>query len=496
MDVTKKLFTRTLAVVTAVKIVFALTFVIKNDEAYYLLWAKHLAGGYYDHPPMIGWLLHLMSYVSDSIAWHRMLAVGSGLVVVWVIYRFVLAFADEQRARFAALLFVLSPLYILLFLIGNDTPLVLFSSLGALMFLVSIEKQKPLYALGSGVLLGAAILSKYLVAPLIIAMVVFALMRSPRKRWSYLALAMAGALPFVLQHLYYNYTHCWNTINFHFFLRNAATDARLSSLGFYILGLAMMMTPWGLWYLFRQRGGLTHERHRYLATIALIYTALFALASLKSVIGLHFFLVFAPYVFALYAVVESPEHRKRMIQFSAVYAALLIVLLAVLVSLPLDKMKGRNYHSDFVLGLDPRALCVQLEPYAQYPMFSEYYATASILSYECKREVNVLFSTSRYGREFDRWTDLDALDGKTIAIVSVGQKDIGKNWQPYFARFRVETVLAHGAPFTVHLGEGFNSGRYKMEIMSNIKRKYYQPPSWLPGSGCPQIAARADGTAE
>ena len=84
-----RMFTRTLAVVTAVKIVFALTFVIKNDEAYYLLWAKHLAGGYYDHPPMIGWLLHLMSYVSDSIAWHRMLAVGSGLVVVWVIYRFV-----------------------------------------------------------------------------------------------------------------------------------------------------------------------------------------------------------------------------------------------------------------------------------------------------------------------------------------------------------------------------------------------------------------------
>jgi hypothetical protein len=495
MDITKKLFTRALVVVTAIKIVFAFTFAIKNDEAYYLLWAKHLAGGYYDHPPMIGWLLHLMSYVSDSIVWLRMLAIGTGLVAVWVIYRFAVAFADEQKARFAALLFVLSPLYILLFLIGNDTPLLLFSSLAALLFLVSIEKEKPIYAMGSGMLLGAAILSKYLVAPLIIALAVFVLARSPRKRWRYLALAAAGAVPFVLQHLYYNYTHCWNTLNFHFFLRNPA-DPGLASLGFYVVGLALMMTPWGLWYLFRQRRGLTNERHRFLVTIVLAYTAFFALASLKSVIGLHFFLVYAPFVFALYAVVESPEHRKRMVRFSAAYAALLIVLFAALPVIPLDKLKGQKYHSDFVLGLNPRAICAQLEPYAQYPLFSEYYATASILSYECKRDVNVLFGTSRYGREFDRWTDLDAIDGKTIAVVIVGDRVVVRNPQRYFDKSRTETVLVDGAPFTILVGEGFKSERYKQEVMSKINNKYYRPPSWLPRHGCPHITVSTVGPGE
>jgi hypothetical protein len=180
-----------------------------------------------------------------------------------------------------------------------------------------------------------------------------------------------------------------------------------------------------------------------------------------------------------------------MVRFSAAYAVLLIALLAALAVFPLEKLKGRKYHSDFVLGLEPREICAQLEPYAQYPIFSEYYATASILSYECKRDINVLFGASRYGREFDRWTDLDAIDGKTIVIVSVGKRDIIRNRQLYFEKSRVETVLVQGAPFTILVGEGFKLEHYKKEVMSKIHNKYYQPPSWLPKRGCPQIAASA-----
>ena len=31
---------------------------LSADEAYYWLWSKHLAAGYFDHPPMIAWLIH------------------------------------------------------------------------------------------------------------------------------------------------------------------------------------------------------------------------------------------------------------------------------------------------------------------------------------------------------------------------------------------------------------------------------------------------------
>lgn len=319
MEISKQTFIRILVAVTVAKIIFAFVFPIKNDEAYYVLWAQHLSSGYYDHPPMIAWLLHLMSYVSGSIAWYRMLAIGSGLVGVWGVYRFALFFSTEERARFAAVLFVLSPLYVMLFLISNDAPLLLFSLLGMMLFYVAIEKERRWYAVASGALLGMAFLSKYLVAPLGIALAVYSLIWSPRKRWTYLALAVLGALPFVLQHLYYNYTHCWNTLNFHFFLRNTGTSASFSTLLFYFFGLALMMTPWGIGYLAAKRKMLAKMQYRYLLVIVLISTALFALASFETVIGLHFFLVFAPYLFALYALIEAPVARKWLLRLSGAF---------------------------------------------------------------------------------------------------------------------------------------------------------------------------------
>lgn len=479
MKINRQTFIRILVAITIIKIVFAFVFPIKNDEAYYVLWAQHLSSGYYDHPPMIAWLLHLMSYVSGSIAWFRMLAIGSSLVAVWVTYRFALYFTSAEGARFAALLFILSPLYILLFIVSNDAPLLLFSSTGMLLYYIALDREKRLYALGSGVLLGAAFLSKYLVAPLVIALAIYSLAWSWRKRWIYLALAALGALPFLLQHLYYNYTHSWNTLNFHFFVRNAGTSASISTLLFYFIGLALVMTPWGVGYLIAQRKLLGGERFRYLLVVVVTSTTLFALASIRTVIGLHFFLVFAPYLFALYAIFEAPRARRWLVGLSSGYAALFVGLFTLMAVFPLDRMKGWKYHADFVLGLSPKSICEQLEPYSQYPLFSNYYATASILSYECKKEINVLFSSSRYGREFDRWTDLQPLDGKSLAIVSIGRAYV-EPWKKYFGKSRVKIVSARGAPFTVFVGEGFNLSLYKRDVLAPIKQRYYQPPRWLP----------------
>ena len=37
----------------ALRLVAAAFTPITFDEAYYWMWSKHLAGGYYDHPPMV-----------------------------------------------------------------------------------------------------------------------------------------------------------------------------------------------------------------------------------------------------------------------------------------------------------------------------------------------------------------------------------------------------------------------------------------------------------
>ena len=44
-------------VLLALRAVFAALLPLSADEAYYWLWSQHPAWGYFDHPPMIAWLI-------------------------------------------------------------------------------------------------------------------------------------------------------------------------------------------------------------------------------------------------------------------------------------------------------------------------------------------------------------------------------------------------------------------------------------------------------
>ena len=42
---------------------------ITFDEAYYWMWSKHLAGGYYDHPPMVAVVIRLGTLIAGFPAY-------------------------------------------------------------------------------------------------------------------------------------------------------------------------------------------------------------------------------------------------------------------------------------------------------------------------------------------------------------------------------------------------------------------------------------------
>src|SRR3954467_4373674 len=72
------------AAVLAFKIWLAWWFPVTGDEAYFIVWGVQPDWGYYDHPPMVGWLLAAMSRLSlapwvlrlPAIALPAVLAIG------------------------------------------------------------------------------------------------------------------------------------------------------------------------------------------------------------------------------------------------------------------------------------------------------------------------------------------------------------------------------------------------------------------------------------
>ena len=483
MVMNRRTFLVLLGVITLIRFAFMASFPIKNDEAMFVMWAQHLDIGYYDHPPFIGWLIWFMSLFSDSIVWFRMAALVAGLVATWGVYYFASLNWGKASGRFAAILFALSPSSLWLVVISNDVPLLVFLVLSAITFHKAIKDSRYSYSLLSGVLLGLAFLSKYFAVITGVGFLIYALLENPRKRLAHLGIVVAAVIPFALQHIYYNYHNCWATVNFLFFVRNANNNLGLGNFFSYLLELILVLTPWGLWYLYRTRARLAGWGENLLLILAATGIVIFGIMAFRTIIGLHFLLVFSPFVFALYGIFSDQKPARKIYIASLIYGVLLVSILATLLLFPLKKLEGWKQHANFVVGLAPSEVCSYLDKYKDMPLFTNYYAYSGILGYTCHRDIQVLFGESRYGRQMDAWLDVRKLDGKNIVILDVDRPYTDK-YKDYFESYQTDQFKVEGAPFSVFIGKGFNYKKYRDTILRGILERDYSPPSWLPKGGC------------
>src|SRR4249920_435739 len=71
----------------ALRLVAAAYTPITFDEAYYWMWSKHLAGGYYDHPPGVAMVIRLGTMIAgDTELGVRLVSILSALPMSWAVY--------------------------------------------------------------------------------------------------------------------------------------------------------------------------------------------------------------------------------------------------------------------------------------------------------------------------------------------------------------------------------------------------------------------------
>lgn len=128
---------------------------ITGDEAYFILWGRYPDLGFYDHPPMVGWLLAPLLAVSQAEWFVRLPSVLLPAALALLVRHALATWfgRDADTADLAGLAVLLVPMNVWNVFITTDTPLALFSVASLLAFL----RQRFLLA---GVLLGLAFLSK------------------------------------------------------------------------------------------------------------------------------------------------------------------------------------------------------------------------------------------------------------------------------------------------------------------------------------------------
>ena len=461
---------------------------LTGDEAYFIKWAAHLSSGYYDHPPMVGWLIWLMSFVNESIIFFRLFSFMAAITVAFSIYKIAKLYIDENKAYLLFLLFLVSPVDILMSLFTNDIPLVLFGTLGTQFFLYSLKKEQTIrYALLAGLFLGAAFLSKYFSVFLFFSLFIFAITVYKTKSIKTLAVAMPIVLLAIAQNMYFNYNCCWNNIMFNFFARTES-HYNFETFSNFILNLVYVVTPWAFWFLYKSRKNFIKSELLILVSLILgVMFVVFFMVSLKNLMGIHWFILFTPYIFLLFAFLDD-GYLHKLFKYNAIFTAIHILLLLIVLTalhlLPNSVFASSYYYEDAVLSSNMKKTCSILdEKYAGKKLFSTGYTNSAMFNYHCKKDMPMLFSNSVFGRMDDKLVDVRSLDKKDLYVFN-NREIKAAEYSSVCDSVNIETFKVENADFYVAECKNFNYDKYKKQYLSVQKKKFYDIPKWLPQGRC------------
>ena len=208
-----------LGYVVLLRFVFLGSLNLLPEEAYYWNYAQHLDIGYLDHPPMVAWMI----WIGTKLFGNTEFAVRIGASLSWLIaafFCFQLArnLYGKTVAFVAVMMFCTLPFFFATgLLMTPDAPLTAAWS-GALFFLerALIDERRTAW-LGVGLCIGLGMLSKYTIALLGPATLIFILLDPELRRWlwrpwPYLAAAISAAIfsPVVI----WNFLNDWASFSF------------------------------------------------------------------------------------------------------------------------------------------------------------------------------------------------------------------------------------------------------------------------------------------
>jgi Dolichyl-phosphate-mannose-protein mannosyltransferase len=465
------------------------------DEAYYWIWSKHLAGGYYDHPPMVAIVIRLGTMIGgDTELGVRLVSILLALPMSWALYRAAeILFGSQRIAATATILLNVTLMAAVgTMIVTPDSPLLVTSSF-LLLCLAKVQASgRGIWWLAAGAAAGAALLSKYTALFFGPAILIW-LIRVPKLRrwllspWLYLGGLVALALfaPVTL----WNADHHW--VSFLKQLGRARIeDFRPAFVAELIPTQIAFATPlvfilgtMGLCALFRRDAGALASRTLIGATFWVI-VLYFVWHSLHARVEANWFAPVYP-AFAIAAAVAAHLVRwdirwQRLADFSLRWAAPSGIVLFALLVVQADTGLLTGYRRDSTarsVGVGWRELAGEIEAVRQRVGAScvlvPDYGTTSWLAFYLPKGTCVLQPTQRI-----RWVNMPEPDPALLAGKLLVVDELRSERQLYldqtFARIeRVAELPRKRGPLTIET--------YGLDLVDGAKRDVldHSPPPEL-----------------
>lgn len=209
-----------LIAIIILNIFFNSQFQLHYDEAYYWTWGQHLSLSYYDHPPMIAYMMRLTSILGYSEVFVRLSAIITTSVTIITMYKLAQKMFDDKTANVTVILAIACPLIeAMFFVVTIDDPLLMFWALTLYAFYTGVFEHKTKYIYFAGIFAGLGLLSKYTMVLIFPGLFIFLITSKEYRHFLYkkdLYLSFLLAIMVFSPVIIWNYQHQWASFVFQF----------------------------------------------------------------------------------------------------------------------------------------------------------------------------------------------------------------------------------------------------------------------------------------
>lgn len=148
---------------SAIRLVLISVMGLMPQDAYYTYYSSNLALSYFDHPPMVAYMIKGFIFLFGKSAFA--LHIGDFIVTstsLWICYLIAKELIDKEKVKIAMLLLITAPIFTIMCLCTTpDVPLFFFWAISVFVTIKALKSDKFWFWLLGGLLAGLSFSSKY-----------------------------------------------------------------------------------------------------------------------------------------------------------------------------------------------------------------------------------------------------------------------------------------------------------------------------------------------
>jgi hypothetical protein len=431
---------------------------LDNDEAYYWMYSKYLAWGYFDHPPMIALMIRIGYYFFHNELGLRLIVVLSQLIALFVIWRVT---DKEQRSENGSVLFffmliVIMPVFnIFGFMATPDAPLILFTAVFLLAYKHFLAEESWSNTFFLSFSMAALMYSKYHSGLLIILVILSNPALLKRIRFY-----LASFLAFLLfsPHLFWQYSNGFPSLKYHLVDRVSAFNP--SHVPDYLVGQYFFHNPLIftilIWIMIKMRPRNLFDRSLYFIITG--FFAFFFISSFRYRVEPQWTaLVSVPMIIILFSNPDFKPWLRKYVKWVAVFIfpLLLFVRLASAWDFLPSTILKKEFHNkkQWVKDIDNLA---ENKPV----VFTNSYQRAAVYTFYTGNFAYTLDNLNYRKTQYDLWNFEEQLHGKDVLYVPHYFSD-------YYKTHLTRQILTNGDSIFTKVFKDFQSLQRECVILEN-----------------------------